>query len=49
MKDSETHPQPSHPTAREDYQPPKVESVLTSEQLEREVLCALINSTPPGM
>jgi hypothetical protein len=44
MKDSETRQQPAHPTARGDYQPPRVESVLTSEQLEREVLYAGINN-----
>jgi hypothetical protein len=48
MKDSETRQQPAHPTASGDYQPPKVESVLTSEQLEREVLYAGPAMTIPG-
>jgi hypothetical protein len=43
MKDGETHQRPAHPTASGDYQPPRVESVLTSEQLEREVLYAGAN------
>jgi hypothetical protein len=43
MKDSETRQQPAHPTASGDYQPPRVENVLTSEQLEREVLYAGMN------
>jgi hypothetical protein len=43
MKESESRQQPAHPTASGDYQPPKVDSVLTSEQLEREVLYAGVN------
>jgi hypothetical protein len=44
MKEGESRQQPSHPAASGDYQPPKVESILTSEQLEREVLYAGINN-----
>ena len=39
--------QPSATTPSDTYEPPRVESVLTSEELEREVLYAGEAATPP--